>query len=40
METYGHYEFENLLKENQNKECFDCGITICSNNENQILLTI
>lgn len=28
METYGHYEFENLLKEAENKECFDCGINI------------
>lgn len=26
METYGHYEFETLLKDEDNKQCFDCGI--------------
>ena len=25
MQTYGHYEFEDLLKDEENKNCFDCG---------------
>ena len=25
METYGNYEFETLVKEEENKLCFDCG---------------
>ncbi len=25
METYAHYEFEELYKDKENKKCFDCG---------------
>ena len=25
MQTYGHYEFEELLKNVENLNCFDCG---------------
>lgn len=25
MDNYGHYEFEELLKEEENQKCFDCG---------------
>jgi hypothetical protein len=25
MQTYGHYEFEDLLKDEENLSCFDCG---------------
>lgn len=28
METYGHYEFESLLREEENHNCFDCGKTL------------
>lgn len=25
MDTFAHYEFEELYKEEENKKCFDCG---------------
>ena len=27
MQTYGHNEFEEFLKVEENNYCFDCGIT-------------
>lgn len=25
MQGYGHYEFEELMKDEENTKCFDCG---------------